>query len=222
MAEIFEDFSTDALERAIDHNLIARTLNFSHLLGGEIHPHNPAWFMTGEALPKFNGVVHATLSRDEIDRQIVAALRPFENLNQPVTWWVGPTSAPSDLGKQLQRQHDFHHNRDMIGMAVNLEDLTLPNPAPPLIFSPVRDREKLEAWYEVLLEGFPLQYDQQYLDALAAPAWTCRKSKRCITTWGRSRGGPWASAPSPSARAWRDCTTSRRCPRRAGMASARG
>lgn len=167
MADIFEDFSTDALTRVIDHNLIARTLNFSRLLDGEIHPHNPAWFVTGKALPKFNGVVHATLSPDEIDRQIVAALRPFKELHQPVTWWVGPTSAPSDLGKHLQQQHRFHHNRDMIGMAVNLEKLSLPNPAPPLTFSPVRDRAKLEEWYEVMLEGFPIQFDQQYLDALA-------------------------------------------------------
>ncbi len=168
MPDFFQDLSTRALSRVIDANLIERALNLPRLLGGQVEGPNPLWFITGPRLPQSNGVVKANLAAEELDAQIEAALAPFEAQNLPIKWWVGPSSSPGDLGKRLQKQ-GFDHNRDMMGMAVDLQALApvdRPQPAPTV--ERVRDKPSLDNWYDLLLQGFPITHDQSYLDALAA------------------------------------------------------
>ncbi|MDY0020547.1 MAG: GNAT family N-acetyltransferase [Anaerolineae bacterium] len=174
---VIADSSTLALVDLIDENLIEKSLSFPRVLRGEIHGPDPLWFMTGSALPHYNGVVRATFGPETVREGVEAVVKPFKEKGLPFIWWVGPLTAPRDLGTHLQAQ-GLTHNRDMIGMAAKLSALTeVPGPAANVTFEPVCDRDQLALWYEVFLRGFPTSFDQAYLDALVAlslrsdPAW---------------------------------------------------
>ncbi len=184
--ESFQDLSTQALIEVIDDNLIAKSLSFPRHYGGEIHGPNPIWFITGPTMQNNNGVVEANFEEDELDERIKETLNQFRARGLLATWWVGPKSEPTNLGHYLQK-HGCTHNRDMIGMAMDLHDLDVAESAPAdITFEEVRDRETLEDWYEVLLQGFPISYSRAYLDSLI------ETSLEADTGWvhyaGRSEG----------------------------------
>jgi len=166
MSDTFYDLSTPALTKVIDDNLIEKSLSFARAFGGEEHGPNPWWYITGEAMPGNNGIVRASFDGD-VEESIEAALAPFHARSLPITWWVGPTSTPRRLGRHVQ-QYGFTHNRDMIGMATDLDKLSVPDCAAQVRFERVEDRETLNRWYGVILDCFPTSYSQVYLDALAA------------------------------------------------------
>jgi len=168
MYTTFQNLSTQALVHCIDDNLVEKSLSFPRFFGGEIQGPNPRWFMTGEAMPKNNGVVSAAFADGAIDANIDAIVEPFRARTLPLTWWVGPRTTPARLGRHLQA-HGFTHNRDMIGMAMDLDRLDLPgNGQPTLRFEQVQDKATLLEWYTLLQETFALSHDTTYLDALAA------------------------------------------------------
>ncbi len=161
------DSSTSRLIDLIDENLIEKSLSFPRALQGEIHGPDPLWFVTGAVLPHYNGVVRVTFAPETVRDGIEAVVRPFKDKGLPFMWWVGPSTTPRDLGTHLQAQ-GLTHNRDMIGLAANLDVLAEGVvPASEVTFEPVRDRDQLASWYEVFLRGFPTSFDQAYLDALA-------------------------------------------------------
>ncbi len=165
--ETFQDLSTVALTHVIEANLVERSLSFCRSLGGQIYGPNPLWFITDTSISTANGVVRATFAPEKIDASIKKTLMPFKAQTLPLTWWVGPSTVPTDLGNYLQR-HGFIHNRDMIGMAMDL--LELPQSTSPtleLILEPVKDVDTLSQWYTIFLQGFPASFDQTYFDALA-------------------------------------------------------
>jgi ribosomal protein S18 acetylase RimI-like enzyme len=161
------DMSSAALADAIDANLIEKSLSFARFFGGEIHGPNPLWFVTGPAMPANNGVVSARFPPSMVDAEIQAMLEPFRAQQKALTWWVGPRTIPGDLGRALQH-YGFVHNRDMIGMAMELHQIQMPGVPLELNLELVRDIQMLRAWYDVVLNCFPATYSQKYLDALAA------------------------------------------------------
>jgi len=168
METILEDTTSKVLADAIDANLIEKSLSFARYFKGELYGPNPCWFITGAAMDYNNGVASATFAPGAVDTGITPPLAPFQQRNLPLTWWVGPRSAPSNLGQALQR-HGLSHDRDMIGMAMDMRALAdTPAPLPGLTFEQVRDRPALAEWYNLMLQGFPINFSQTYLDALAA------------------------------------------------------
>jgi len=156
-----QDFAT-----LIEANLIERSLYFPRLFKGQIHGPNPYWFIAGPPLLKANGIVRAVFAPEAIEAGIIAALAPFRTDHLNVTWWVGPSSTPQNLGKYLQ-QHGLKHNRDMMGMAMDLHHLPPPDPLPGLTVERIRDKATLSQWYNILAKSFPMSFEQAYLDALA-------------------------------------------------------
>ena len=67
----------------------------------------------------YNGIFFARLTNENLDK-IDESLDYFKKRGLPVTWWVGPTSKPADLGRHLEA-HGFIHTVDMPGMAVELD-----------------------------------------------------------------------------------------------------
>jgi GNAT superfamily N-acetyltransferase len=55
----------------------------------------------------------------------------------------------------------------MMGMAMPLSKLPQAPAIPDLTLEQVEDKRMLAQWYELLLEGFPISYDQAYFDVLA-------------------------------------------------------
>ncbi len=164
----FQDSTASALMNVIDANMIEKSLCFPRLLGGEIHGPNPLWFTTGAALPSNNGVVRALFAPQEIDSGIESILESFRARSLPLTWWVGPTTTPADLGRHLQMR-GFTHNRDMDGMAMDLAELHRPAPSTfELTVERVRDKQTLAQWYGVLRACFPVMFSRIFFDAMTA------------------------------------------------------
>lgn len=167
MPEFFQKLTTQALTQVIDDNLIEKSLSFPRFFEGEVHGPNPLWYETGPAMPSNNGVVKAIFAPGDVNSGVEALVGPFQAAKRRLTWWVGPRTRPSDLGKTLQA-HGLKHNRDMIGMAMDLHDLSAPDAGPAdLRLTPVTDRATLEQWYRIVLHCFPISYNETYLNALA-------------------------------------------------------
>jgi len=146
--------SSNELAKLIEDNLSAKSQDFAKLPGGKICTGNPAWFTSGLNRVGYNGITSAQFADKELDQQIENTLEPFRQNGTPLTWWVGPLSEPGTLGKVLQA-HGFTHNRDMIGMAADLNQLIQFTP-PKLdyTFEPIHDRDALETWMPLFMETF--------------------------------------------------------------------
>lgn len=142
----------------IEANLIDRARNFALLPGGQINGPDPLWYTTGCMLAECNGVLQANFAIKEIDLQIEETMELFQKDNLPVTWYVGPSTTPEDLGKYLQN-HGFTHDLDLLGMAVNLEKLARFRQELPEIklqFKIVQNKKDLKRWFEVLSNSLML------------------------------------------------------------------
>lgn len=163
----FVRLNSNEMARLIEENLSAKSMDFAKLDGGKIWPGNPAWFVSGLKRAGYNGITQAKFSPDELDQQIENSLEPFREKALPLTWWVGPLSEPGHLGRALQ-QHGFTHNRDMIGMAAELENLVAF--IPPVLeycFEPVLNRAGLDKWIPLFAKTFGIpEGDWQFVSAI--------------------------------------------------------
>lgn len=155
MKTIRPDASTAELARAIDLNEVERFAHFSRLPGGEFHRGSQlTWFLTGVPYLLFNGILHARLPPDDLDRRITRALAPFVARQLPMFWMTGPSTQPSDLGQRLIAA-GFSDPGELMGMVVELSALREDRPAPPdLTIEQARDLPTLERWLDVFSAGF--------------------------------------------------------------------
>jgi ribosomal protein S18 acetylase RimI-like enzyme len=160
-AEVTQHITASAeLARLIEENLNSKSEDFARLPGGQNHPGNPAWFTSGLPRTGYNGITCARFDEEDLDGQIQAALQPFRQAGLPLTWWVGPLSQPSDLGRKLQA-HGFTHNRDMIGMAAELERLQpVSRLGREFSFEKVQDLAGLEAWMPLFMQTFGVPHSE--------------------------------------------------------------
>lgn len=88
------------------------------------------FFSSGVPHPLFNGVLRAQLRPDQVDATITAVTGQLGARHVPGFWWVGPGTAPADLGAHLLRRGFFLAGRTP-GMAADLNAMNreLPRPA---------------------------------------------------------------------------------------------
>jgi ribosomal protein S18 acetylase RimI-like enzyme len=149
----------------IEANLIDRARNFALLPGGKINGPDPLWYTTECTLPECNGVLQANFGVKEIDRRIEEALALFNEENLPVTWYVGPSTTPQNLGKYLQK-HGCTHDLELLGMAVNLEKLAKFKGElldTGLEFKEVESKKDLKKWFEILSSSLMLSQKEAEL-----------------------------------------------------------
>lgn len=161
----FTSTHVDSLQMAqwIEENLNAKSMDFACLPGGQIHTGNPAWFTSGMNRVGYNGITCAHFAELDLDQQIEESLEPFRKEAIPLTWWVGPLSEPKVLGNALQK-HGFRHNRDMIGMAAELDTLTeFVPPTMDYSFEPVLSRSDLQNWLPLFMETFGIPRNEKDL-----------------------------------------------------------
>jgi GNAT superfamily N-acetyltransferase len=103
-----------------------------------------------------NAILRADISDPDPEPAIVSAIDEFRSDRVPITWWVGPSTTPPDLGKHLQNW-GFEKTGDLSGMAISLDTFLL-SPALPreLSIEPVRDVETLETWMEPFAFGYEM------------------------------------------------------------------
>jgi ribosomal protein S18 acetylase RimI-like enzyme len=149
MTEVIQDFSKRVLIQAIEANIAAQTPVTARLEleGVEIYEGlDVTWSLTGLAHPLLNGVMAARFAPEDANERIKATLDVFRARDLPLSWWVGPSSRPADLGARLQA-HGLVHASDATGMAVDLLTLSEAVRAPPdLVIERVADPQALEMW----------------------------------------------------------------------------
>jgi len=100
-----------------------------------------------------NIVMRARFDREHADERIAAALGHFRGPRRPMTWWVGPGSAPTELGPMLLA-HGLACVEESPGMILDLDCL----PASPLDAGR-RERGEAdgEAYSRAALDGLRIQ-----------------------------------------------------------------
>src|SRR3712207_5371721 len=97
---------------AIEANLNASLLSFAHLPGAVLHEEpDPVGVDSGPPPAGLNAVVAARFAPDDAGARIEAVLAHFRRRSRPVTWHVGPSTDPADLGRFLLA-HGLVHGED--------------------------------------------------------------------------------------------------------------
>ena len=216
MSEILEDSSPPALVAAIEANVVETCARLGYTPHGQIQDSpQVVWYSTGVAHPFYNMVVRARFAPEDVDTQIRETMTHFQARKAPMSWFLGPTTQPADLGKHLET-HGLTYAGDDPGMAVDLRTLnaTLATTS-GLSIQPVCDAEALEKWAEAYIGGYELAgiTIQEVLDLHAPlglgenPPWQhylgLLNGKPVATSWlsyGGGVAGIYGVATHPEAR----------------------
>ncbi|MBW1709681.1 MAG: GNAT family N-acetyltransferase [Deltaproteobacteria bacterium] len=157
MANVLNDFSLNALTKAIDANQIDGYIAFGCGDGAELHQDpDMTWIYTGIPYPLFNGVLCARLSSDTVDERIEETINYFKYRNTPMMWWTGPCTHPPDLEKHL-RAHGLVFAGNQPGMALDLLTVNKDMPLPKdLKIERVKNEKDLKDWLYPVSMGFNL------------------------------------------------------------------
>ncbi len=150
------------MNAVIEQNLNAYLLSYAAIPGAVLRQNDRiAWVDSGFASSSLNSVVFARFRPEEADTEIDAVLTYFREHARPLTWHIGPSSEPADLGDRLIAR-GMSHAEDEPGMAVALSPAQLDfEPPTGLIVEPVRTARQLEEWIGVWL--FPVPADLRTL-----------------------------------------------------------
>jgi GNAT superfamily N-acetyltransferase len=154
---ILQDFTPSAIITAIEQNFIGYTSAYVRTSGGQVHEEAElTWLYTGTPLSYYNGVVRTCITTSDPDETIAAMLTYFQTRQQPMSWWVSPSTRPGDLAQRLQAHGLALRWRD-VGMAIDLHNIneTLSSPA-GLTIERVEDEETMQDWLHAFGLGFEL------------------------------------------------------------------
>jgi GNAT superfamily N-acetyltransferase len=170
---ILKSFSPRAVEQAIEANIIEQVRLLStaspHV---QIHDESDVVWITTHVPHSFlNCVYQARFEPDHADGRIAELVTHFVSRGLPLSWHIGPSSQPHDLGGRLIAQ-GLSHTGYEIGMAVDLRTLdeSLPTPS-DLVMERVDCVPKLQQWMRVVAASFqyPEKVARLLLDVFGRP-----------------------------------------------------
>lgn len=167
MPDILQRIEPASIAATIEANINAYLLSFARLPYATFHDDaTSTWVDSGVASSTFNSIVRARFATDVAGAHIESVLAHFRQRSQPVTWHIGPTTEPPNLGQALLA-HSMTHSEDEPGMAVELAHIPDSLPTPPgLTIHQVRDERGLRDWVDVWLFPVPAESRQLAFDAL--------------------------------------------------------
>src|SRR5215471_19249804 len=116
--DILEDLSTSSLLKAMEENVKEAWIRLAHGLGAAVHDEPQVlWFLSGLPFHLANGIVRTSLPSNMVEKKI----KEFAAHHIPVTWLIGPSTQPADLGSRLE-QHGWMPE-EAPGMALDLHTL---------------------------------------------------------------------------------------------------
>ena len=124
-------------------------------------------FSSGLPVAMFNGVLGPQLSSKMISKRVDAVMMQFKEIGLPMTWVLGPSSAPKNLKEALLGQ-GLIEGDVMPGMAIDLDEVEpLPKPA-GLNVKQVIDARSLGICSQAVSDGFefPKETNHGYRDLL--------------------------------------------------------
>jgi GNAT superfamily N-acetyltransferase len=151
---VLEDFSASSLINAMEMNVHEAWLSFAHGLGAIVHDEpDLLWFLSGPPFHLANGIVKAHFTADYLEDILDERLRLLTAEQVPMTWLIGPSTRPVDLGSHLEAR-GWVLEDVAPGMAIELQTLdeTLYSPA-SLTIERVREEEGLRTWLRIMTIG---------------------------------------------------------------------
>lgn len=155
-APLLQDLSAAAITAAIEEGLIAFPVYVTRSLGGSIYDiPDLLHIMNAIPLDSFNGVYRSIFTPVNANTRIDAIVSEFRRRNLPLTWQLGPSSQPADLGQGLLA-HGFTHEEDEPGMTLDMLTMNEDFLAPPeLDIHTVKDPATLRQWVDIWLFAAP-------------------------------------------------------------------
>lgn len=146
------------LRELAEESTYAYQMTYARLPGGECGQDALiSWYRTGLPGEFFNGIVHTHFPTEDLDENVNAALRPFQQKNLPMRWYIGPTSEPESLTEALIRR-GLRFSWTGPAMAARLDDLVRPEPATvELEIQQVLEPNALAAWVDLFLCEAPIE-----------------------------------------------------------------
>ena len=156
MTPIHTDASESSLAQAIEDSFLSAWAVFGKLPQAHLYEdQHLTWLDTGLPEELLNGVLRSRLSLTQVEPTIEAFKLRFVDQRLPMSWHVGSSTKPLDLGSVLEA-HGFAFAEESVGMAIDLRQLNLDAVAgvPDLVIRQVIDVPTLRAWVNVFRIGF--------------------------------------------------------------------
>jgi ribosomal protein S18 acetylase RimI-like enzyme len=157
MNAILEDFTPYVLANAIEANMIAHSADLARSPLVELHREDHLiWCIGTTNYPRFNRVLHARFSEQDLDRKITTALAPFRRRGYTGIWHTGPSTRPENLGERLE-DYGLRLAAREPGMAADLRLLPAHlEPVPGLVIEKIAGLDGLRDWCKVNAAAFGL------------------------------------------------------------------
>jgi GNAT superfamily N-acetyltransferase len=157
MSGILRDTSPEALVAAIEANTCDAFVRWGQALGAELHDDAQVqWFVSSVPLQLWNGVVRARFAAGDVDAKIDTVLQHFAAQQVPMSWLVGPSTRPPNLGRHLE-EHGLTLDSEAPGMAAHLLQAPATTVLPPgLTITEVGDGAALAQWIDTVVTGSEL------------------------------------------------------------------
>lgn len=141
------DLSPDAVVTALEDNAVESIRTWSAWSELELHEEAELlWTITDLPFPFFNCVVRPRLTPDTVDAAIEASRSRAAKRHVPVSWWLGPAPAPSNVETRLKNA-GFDKTDELIGMGVDLTRMAAPPTSPAgLTIEEVTDSKLFRRW----------------------------------------------------------------------------
>jgi hypothetical protein len=168
------------------------------------------WGTTGLPLSALNGAAAATFTEATADARIDHILDYFQELKIDISWLVGPTSTPADLGDRLAARGLVADGVEP-GMAAPLQGWSPPVAPDGLVFGPALDAATFEQAIEVMFAGFEMATEVllRSRSASGTSPWGRGRSSGCSSARSRAgrsrRRSGWSSTRSSGSTTWRRC-----------------
>jgi ribosomal protein S18 acetylase RimI-like enzyme len=142
------------LLNAMEANAASSLSELAEGMGGESYRGSDRTrYISDLPVPMLNGVISARLPSVGLDSAIDATLAPIQARSLPMIWWVGPGSAPAELGARLEA-HGLRRGDETPCMAVDLSAIAPANPVPSVSFAQVASEAATEQFALTAAVGF--------------------------------------------------------------------
>lgn len=151
---VLEDLSDSSVINAIEMNIHEAWISFAHGLGANVHDEpDLLWFLSGLPFHLANGIVKARFLSDHLEGTLDKRLRLLTTEQVPMTWLIGPSTRPVDLGSHLEAR-GWVLEDVAPGMAIELQTLDESlSPPTSLTIERVREEEGLRTWLRIMTIG---------------------------------------------------------------------
>jgi hypothetical protein len=107
VSDIVRTIDPATIAMVMEDSINAYHLSFARLPGAILHDDlHSVWIDAGRPDTTLNAVLSARFTPDTVDARVEEVLAHFRARSRPVTWHIGPSTEPTDLGRVLDERRE--------------------------------------------------------------------------------------------------------------------